>query len=269
MYDAIFKYNELEKNMTSSNYLSIGDIAKAIGITRKIILNYEAKGLIVPDSKDGDKGNRYYTIDTFTKIRSIRLFQDLGLSLDEIKYYFDVNADLTPVIKRLETMRDELNICIEKLKERSLGQSDTISEITFDSQIVYYHTASSSDLKEKSLFLRSTALQAMKQYGTDVTKRMYFIEYLIDSPETITYCVAVPPKSIGDKIRKTPKLKGISYYHHGSYETLPAAREKLIAYAKQHNINLTGLFRHVYLEGAPQRKDPDHFITQVIAAIQE
>ena len=53
---------------------SIGEIAKSIGITRKIILNYEAKGLIQPDKKDGATGNRYYTIDTFTQIRTIRVF---------------------------------------------------------------------------------------------------------------------------------------------------------------------------------------------------
>ena len=36
-------------------------------LQEKIILNYEAKGLITPDFKDGKNGNRYYTVDTFTK----------------------------------------------------------------------------------------------------------------------------------------------------------------------------------------------------------
>lgn len=40
----------VEKNM-----FTIGEMAKSIGITRKIILNYEAKGLITPDVKDGQK----------------------------------------------------------------------------------------------------------------------------------------------------------------------------------------------------------------------
>ena len=46
--------------MDSNNLFSIGEIAEAVGITRKIILNYEAKGLIQPDKKDGSIGNRYY-----------------------------------------------------------------------------------------------------------------------------------------------------------------------------------------------------------------
>lgn len=60
--------------MDNKNLFSIGEIAKAVGITRKIILNYEAKGLIQPDKKDGSIGNRYYTIDTFTHIRTIRFW---------------------------------------------------------------------------------------------------------------------------------------------------------------------------------------------------
>ncbi len=101
--------------MDNNNLFSIGEIAKAIGITRKIILNYETKGLITPDKKDGTTGNRYYTIDTFTQIRTIRVFQDLGLSLDEIRTYFSDTTDLQPMIERLEKMRDELNLTIEKL----------------------------------------------------------------------------------------------------------------------------------------------------------
>ena len=79
--------------MNSKNLFSIGEMAKAVGITRKTILNYETKGLIKPDKKDGSIGNRYYTIDTFTQIRTIRVFQNLGLSLDEIYEYFVIFYD--------------------------------------------------------------------------------------------------------------------------------------------------------------------------------
>ena len=111
------------------NLFSIGEVAKAVGITRKTILGYETKGLIKPDKKDGVSGNRYYTIDTFTQVRTIRIFQDLGLSLNEIREYFSDTSDLQPMIKRLETMRDELILTIEKLKERTYQTNRNIKEI--------------------------------------------------------------------------------------------------------------------------------------------
>ena len=140
--------------MMNQNLFSIGEIAKSIGITRKIILNYEAKGLIKPDVKDGASGNRYYTIDTFTQIRTIRIFQNLGLSLDEIREYFNDTTDLLPLIKRLEMMRDELNLNIEKLYERTNKNSNQIKEITIDSQTVYCRTYHSPAIAQRTVVLR-------------------------------------------------------------------------------------------------------------------
>lgn len=106
------------------NLFSIGEIAKALGVTHRIILHYEDRGLIQPDTRNTATGNRYYSIDTFTQLRSIRSLQNLGLTLDEIRDYFNDSADLLPLIRRLEKMRDELNLNIEKLYERAKISSE-------------------------------------------------------------------------------------------------------------------------------------------------
>ena len=72
---------------------SIGEVSKVLGISRRIILNYEACGLIRPDKREGEAGNRYYTIDTLPQIRTVRVYQSFGLSLEEIRRYFDGSAD--------------------------------------------------------------------------------------------------------------------------------------------------------------------------------
>ncbi|MBQ4545454.1 MAG: MerR family transcriptional regulator [Oscillospiraceae bacterium] len=254
--------------MKNKGLFSIGEVAKAIGITRKTILNYETKGLIKPDKKDGVSGNRYYTIDTFTQIRTIRVFQNLGLSLDEAREYFSDSSDLQPMIKRLETIRDELNLTIEKLKERSNKTNDDVKEITIEPQTIYCRTYKSSSIEEKTNVLRNTALEAMRKHGTDTTRRMYFTEYSANAPEEISYCVAVPSESCGEYISRIPTLKAISFFHHGSYEDIPDARKRLISYAEENNIKLSGTFRNLYLEGPPQHKDKSRFITQLIAIIE-
>lgn len=253
----------------NKNLFSIGEIAKSIGITRKIILNYEAKGLIQPDAKEGTTGNRYYTIDTFTQIRTIRVFQKLGLSLDEIREYFNDSTDLLPLIKRLETMRDELNLSIEKLYERTNKNPKQIKEITVDPQTVYCRTYHSPTIAERTVVLRETALEAMRAYGTDTTRRMYYIEYSLEDTDEISYAVAVPPESKGEYIVNIPSLRAISLYHHGAYEDIPAARERLLSYAKQHKLKILGKCRHVYLEGPPQHKDKSKFITQIVLFLED
>ncbi|MBQ4110196.1 MAG: MerR family transcriptional regulator [Clostridia bacterium] len=253
--------------MNNKNLFSIGEIAKAVGITRKAILNYEIKGLIKPDKKSGTTGNRYYTIDTFTQIRTIRTFQNLGLSLDEIREYFNDTSDLEPIINRLEKMRDELNLTIEKLKERTHKTNDIIKKITIEPQTIYIRTYNTVTITEKTKLLRNTALEAMREYGTDTTRRMYFTEYSIDRPEEIAYCVAVPPESEGEYIKKISELKALSLFHHGAYEDISTARKRLLKYAEENNIKLSGTFRNLYLEGPPQHKDKSKFITQIIAII--
>ena len=154
----------VEKNM-----FTIGEMAKSIGITRKIILNYEAKGLITPDVKDGKNGNRYYTVDTFTKIRTVRILQKLGLSLDEIHAYLDGETDLLPLIRRLEAMRDEINLNIEKLYERANTNPTQIKEIHIDKQTIYRRTFTTESILDKTNILRDTAI--LGHAGSHITVR--------------------------------------------------------------------------------------------------
>ena len=254
--------------MHNKNLFSIGEVAKAVGITRKTILNYEAKGLITPDEKVGDTGNRYYTIDTFTQIRTIRVFQNLGLSLNEIREYFSDSSDLHPMISRLEAMRDKLNLTIENLKERTYRLGDAVKEINIEPQTIYCRTYKSTSISDKTTLLRDTALDAMKKYGTDTTRRMYFTEFSSTAPEEISYCIAVPDSSEGECIFHLPSFRAISFFHHGAYEDIPEARKKLIEYAEKNNLKLSGVFRSLFLEGPPQHKDKNKFITQIIAIIE-
>lgn len=254
--------------MDNRRLFSIGEISKAVGITRKIILNYEAKGLITPDKKDGDTGNRYYTIDTFTQIRTIRVFQNLGLTLDEIREYFNDKSDLTPMLQRLKKMREELNLTIEKLEERTHEKGNVIKEISIEQQTIYKRVYNSTSITDKTSLLRDTALEAMRLHGTDITKRMYFTEYYIGAPEEFSCCVAIPQESKGEYVSIVPEFRAISFFHHGAYEDIPEARKRLISYAEENNLTLTGVFRNVYLEGPPQHKDKSKFITQIIATIK-
>ena len=165
-------------------------------------------------------------------------------------------------------MRNELNLTIEKLKERTRERSDTINQITIEPQTIYRRTYNSISIDDKTNFLRNTALEAMRTYGTDTTKRMYFTKYHSNSPHEVSYCIAVPPESEGEYICKIPGLKAISFFHHRAYEDIPVAKNSLINYAEKNNIKLSGTFRSIYLEGPPQHKDKNRFITQLIAIIE-
>ena len=172
------------------------------------------------------------------------------------------------MIERLEKMRDELNLTIEKLKERTHKKGDVIREITIEPQTIYCRVYKSTSIADKTNLLRDTALEAMRTHGTDTTKRMYFTEHYANTPETVSYCVAVPQGSEGEYVNNSPEIKAISFFHHGAYEEIPEARKRLVSYAEENKLTLTGVFRNIYLEGPPQHKDKSKFITQIIAIIE-
>ncbi len=249
--------------------MSIGEVAKTLNITRKIILNYETKGLILPDKKEGTTGNRYYTADSIVRIRTVRTLQKLGLSLDEIHQYYSGDTNLIPLINRLEKLRDELSLNIEKLKERAKTENDLkIQFITIPEQTIYSKTIQSNTIEAKTSILRDTFMEAIKYYGSDTGKLLLFIEHPINNPNEVSYCIVVPSNSTGENIFHLREEKALCIYHHGEYETIPSTRENLIAYAKENNIKLTGICREFFLEGPPHHTDPKNFITQIALIIE-
>lgn len=166
-------------------------------------------------------------------------------------------------------MRDELNLSIEKLQERANKAPDSIKEITVNEQTVYCRKYDSSTVSQKTDLLRETALEAMRKYGTDTTRRMYFTEYPVENPSEISYCIAVPPSSDGENIVKIPQFQAVSLYHHGAYESIPDTRKKLTDFAKENGLKINGLCRHIYIEGPPQHKDKNKFITQIILPLTD
>lgn len=250
--------------MPDKHLLSIGEVARSLDITRRMILNYEDKGIVQPDIKEEPGGNRYYTTDTLTRIRTVRVLQNLGLSLDEIRGYFDGTYDLQKMIDRLEHIRHTLDLNIEKLKERvnSAGKPE-IRQMTLPAQTIYCKTLRAETIEIRKTHLRSVIPDAMRRFVSDTSKRMYFIEYPLSDPNLISYCVAVSGDSTGEGIRQLPQTRALCLFYHGSYESIPTARERLIAAAREQGFPLTGFCRHIYLEGPAQHREEKDFITQV------
>lgn len=249
--------------------LSIGEVAKSLHITRRILLNYEDKGLVHPDVKEGKGGNRYYTTDTVTRIRAIRRLQSLGISLDEIKLYFEDKADLREFIGRLENMRDELDLCIEKLRLRvSESEEDVIEVREIPAQTVYIRRCSTPTVAHRMEIFRQVIPEAMRLYGSDSSKRMFLLAYPLEDTDDTRFCVAVPQGSRGDGVEQWEKERAVSVFFHGDYTDIPRIREKLLDYARQHGLRPKGTCRHIYLEGPAHHSDANKFITQVAMPIE-
>ena len=173
------------------------------------------------------------------------------------------------LIRRMETLRDELDRHIESLRERSNAEPSQVKLVRLPPQTVYRRVYTTPSVAERTTLLRSTALEGMRLYGTDISHRLYLVESPIDRPEEIAFCVAVPPESRGEHVALLPAVQALSRYHHGAYEELPAVAQRLLAGAQEQGLTPAGTIRRIYLEGPPQHKDPAKFITQVVLPLRE
>lgn len=70
--------------MTEGNYLTVGELARSVGVTVRTIQYYDQQGLLSPSAK-GPQNQRLYTQEDVKDLYRILTLKYLGLSLTQIK----------------------------------------------------------------------------------------------------------------------------------------------------------------------------------------
>ena len=244
---------------------------KIMGITRKTLRVYEDMGLLQPAVKDDESGYRYYSADNMTQIRAIRSLQMLGLSLKEVaEYYYDVeNVDL--YLQRLMDMRAALDKNIQMLQIRAARQGDlTVHRTALPQQVCFCRQYQCEDVSEASTKLRDTYIAAahtgkMSMLGRMFTMRMSQPLEKLD----LMCCIPVDSSYDGPERTEFPETPALCIYYRGPYEEMATAMRALVSHVKENNIEVTGPFRSIYMEGPPNRGEKSgDYITQVAVPIK-
>ncbi len=270
----------------------IGEVADALGLTRRILINYEDLGLVTPTVRNEGKGFRYYSADNVVHIRLIRALQNLGLSLPEIRSYIEDNEHLGDQIDHMVLLRDQLDRYIAQLRLRQASTlKHEVVSTTLPGFTAFCRDFKSADVAEKTVQLRQTYIDALKHYPVDSANKMC-TQIPIQSAfltghssqnaaagdsgcaeesakESGTFIVPVTPTCTGDDIRQFPSVAAICIYYRGPYENFPEIHEQLSEYAQSHDLTPQGFFRNIYMEGPPTRgANKDAYITQVAMPIK-
>ena len=250
----------------------IGEVTKIMGITRKTLLVFEEMGLLTPAVKDKDSGYRYYSADNMTQIRSIRSLQQLGLTLKEVaEYYYDtenIDAHLT----RLMELRAALDRNIQMLQVRSAKRGDlTVHKTILPRQICFCRRYECESVAEASNNLRDTYLAAVRTGKMSMLGRMFTMRMsLLTEKLDLMCCIPVDDSFDGPERTEFAEAPALCIYYRGPYEGTATAIRALIAYVEENNIEITGPFRSIYLEGPPNRgENSADYITQIAVPIKE
>lgn len=255
--------------MDTKNLFKMGEVTKALGLTRRMLINYEELGLVTPAFKNENQGFRYYSADNMVHIRLIRTLQKLGLSLSEIREYFNDTTHLEDQIDRLVLLRNQLDQCIAQLHLRQFEESSQeIYQVTLPEFNAFCRDFKTADLAEKTAQLRQTYIDALKHFPADNENRMC-IQIPADSDSEGTYIVPVLADAGLKDIRHFPQAAAICIYYRGPYENFPKVHERLMQYALDNNMTPHGYFRNIYMEGPPTHgTNKEAYVTQIALPIK-
>lgn len=242
------------------NLLTVGEAAKSAGISVRMLKYYEEKRVITPDVRDEKTGYRWYSQDTVSTLEIIRQLAGLGMSTDEMREYFDEKIDVYPTIYRLERQRDSLNALINTLYQR-IDRRGAVSITTLPAMTVYRRSLNTTDPKAGHDLLEEMLTYAIHRWGPKPFTQ--FVMYDARKPKERFYCVPVPEDSRGDELTVLEETRAAVAIHHGPYSGVPAVHKKIIAWAEERDIKLTGESRTIFMEGSPQHKNAQDFIMQI------
>ncbi|WP_300351543.1 MerR family transcriptional regulator [Clostridium sp.] len=114
--------------------LTVGEFAKLKNITAETLRYYDRVGLFKPETIDENTGYRYYSIRQYEKLGTILELRQLGMSIDEIKKYFD-NRNLNQSITLLKEKYEELKEKIKELEALEKSTKEKIKHLEFVSKV--------------------------------------------------------------------------------------------------------------------------------------
>ncbi len=269
------------------NKLSIGEFASLCGVTVKTLRHYEKLKLLSPDCVDEWSGYRYYTLAQAQRLNRILHLKRIGLSLDEIAELFDSGDDCPDTalvsqkildcqteIKRMRIRLAEL----QALKKRVLTQTKMrqfeIKEIP--SRIVASCCRVLKDYSKLGPLCYNVIGPEMMRVGCTCPEPQYSFsvehgEYREGSMHDVEYCEAVGEMHDDTSILRfyeLPAIRALCYYHKGDYSFFSESMTALIDYAHQHNIQIVGLPRFSYFDGAWNKDNTDDYLTEIQLPIE-
>lgn len=260
-------------------HLTTAQFANLHEINKRTLHYYDSIGLFSPLTK-GENGYRYYDLSQSVDFEYIRMLKELNMSIEEIRCYFQ-NPSPEKFLEIADTKETEINREIRKLKrikkilqtrkqqlhfcENLNVQEVRIEECPAEKLLFLPYTFTEDDISQLFSYVRNT--WSLKQIcmgigsfiSLDKVKNRNFEKY--DG----LYTPALDSSSSAQTLEK-PQARYLCGYQKGSWDMLPAIYERMLNYAQEHQLQLTGYAYEIGLnEFAISR--PEEYITKIMIQI--
>ena len=222
--------------------ISIGDVAKSMGVSRMCIIRMEKDGLLTPAWKSPESGYRYYSPQNVVRIISVLNLQRQGFTHDEIRMYFEQPEGRILLYDKLLQKQKEINAMVAQMR-RTIEGKDRLSAVidNFTETRCYVKSRKSKVFKGVGASLiKDTISEAVKFHiPLSYIKHIWVKLDVNGLDEEVVFSAYVPVRGDveGENICIRPAFKGLSVKWFGGTEGI--AEAFLILENTMKNRNLT------------------------------
>ena len=269
--------------MLLNKRFTIGEMAKMHNIAESTLRYYDEKGIFHPSTVDPQTNYRYYTIDQFSLLDTIKFLRQLNIPLKEIKKYIDERNPayaLNLLEKQQEMMlkkQREIEYALAKMEHRihlikkatkAKAEQMVIKEIpqrkitaiavapnTTDDMFEYYIHSLQKNMRQMDDSLFSGDI------GVTVAKKG-----LMQNEFQAYSSVFILLDYMPFQVQSSDEIKEGLYacsYHHGPYEETGATYKELLAYIDQEGYEVSGDAIEIGLIDWSVTENPEEQVTEI------
>lgn len=269
--------------MKKTGYLTTGEFAHLVGVTKHTLFHYDKIGLFQPEFTD-ENGYRYYTIDQLDVFDVIYTLKDLGMPLGEIKMYIS-NRTPQSLLALLEEEERILQERIRKLKSKRQWILKThafleeairtnTEEVTLVEEKERYYISRKVEKSDEKLWAQASGalLEDCKTYGLQNVYGFGYRQELswiqkgeYNQYDTIYLMFDEKPCGIPSEIRTAGMY--VAAYHMGHWNTIGEAYERLLRFAGEQALVLGAQCYEDYLFDGLTQQHPEDYVTRILCPV--
>lgn len=269
--------------MLLNKRFTIGEMAKMHNIAESTLRYYDEKGIFHPSIVDPQTNYRYYTIDQFSLLDTIKFLRQLNIPLKEIKKYIDERNPayaLNLLEKQQEMMlkkQREIEYALAKMEHRihlikeatkAKAEQMVMKEIprrkitaiavapnTTDDMFEYYIHSLQKNMRQMDDSLFSGDI------GVTVAKKG-FMQNEFQAYSSVFILLDYMPF----QVHRPDEIKEGMFacvYHHGPYEETDETYKKLMKYIDQEGYKIDGDAIEIALIDWSVTENPDEQVTEI------
>lgn len=265
--------------MLRNKYMTTGEFAKVMKVTKHTLFHYDDIGLFCPEIVT-EQNYRYYSLDQMERFNTIMLLKDLGMSLEEIRDFLS-DRSTEKFLDVFEKREQQIDIEIAKLKATKKWMKQRrrklIEARELDYSVVeikhaprrfylfeYVEDTSSQAFNKKinELVTRYESYQTGNDYDIAYIQHARYVgNNIYDAYDNIALLLEdKPPRG---EYETLPEGDYLTAYHIGHWQTIGEAYQRLFQYQEEHGLITDEEYLEYYVVDDFTAESMDNYVTEI------